>query len=123
MRQLPVGQNHFALVDDEDFPRLSRYHWMYRPERDGNPGYAVRNIKVDGRRRHQYLHRDIMDPPPGHEVVFVDGNRLNCQRTNLRVLTTAEARRHHRRRRDSASRYKGVYRHAATGKWGATIRA
>lgn len=34
-RELPVGRNHVALVDAEDYQRLSRYRWMLGSLSDG----------------------------------------------------------------------------------------
>ncbi|CEF49060.1 unnamed protein product [uncultured bacterium] len=50
-----------------------------------------------------------MTPPPGHEVIFLNFDRLDCRRANLKVVTTSEARRHHRVRRDSKTGVKGVH--------------
>jgi hypothetical protein len=117
MKRLPVSQGHTARVDDQDYDQLSKHRWFHKD------GYAIRNGKVDGQRRMQYLHREIMQPEPGDEVIFLDGDTLNCQRSNLRVVSKSQARVRHRRRRDSASGYKGVYWNRPTGKWAAAIRS
>jgi HNH endonuclease len=122
MKQLFLSQGQVALVDDEDHERFKVFRWFYRPERRGAQGYAVRNSTTDGRRRQEYLHRAIMRPEPGYEVIFLDGNRLNCQRSNLRVGTGTDARRHHRRRRDCSAPYKGVSWCAEVSRWKAGIR-
>lgn len=71
MREIPLSQGEFALVDDEDFPFLREFKWCYRPERDGQQGHAVRHRKVDGKDRLCYLHREILSAPEGHEVIFL----------------------------------------------------
>ena len=103
MQQVTLSQGQVALVDDADFPLLADFKWCYRPERNGKQGYAVRHAKVDGKDRLLYLHRQLMNPQSGYEVIFLNHNRLDCQRSNLRVVTTQEARQHHRVRRDSKS--------------------
>jgi hypothetical protein len=109
MEQIPLSQGQFALVDDQDFPLLSQSRWCYRAERDGRQGYAVRHRKTDGKDRLCYLHREIVGTvPPGHEVIFLNHDRLDCRRQNLKVVTKQEARRHHRVRSDSRSGVKGV---------------
>ena len=112
-QQLPLSQNRFALVDDADFPALSRSRWSYRAERRGSQGYAVRAVKIDGKYRKEYLHRVVAGTvPTGMEVIFLNHDRLDCRRENLRVITVSEARRHHRVRSDSGSGVKGVtYNH------------
>src|SRR4051794_5542615 len=83
MQTIPLSQGQVALVDDADHPLLSDFRWCYRSERDGRQGYAVRHQKTDGKDRLQYLHRQIMDPPEGHEVIFRNHDRLDCRRENL----------------------------------------
>lgn len=108
MRQIPLSQGRDVLVDDEDFPLLNRFKWSYRAERNGAQGYAVRHWKVEGKDRLCYLHRQVLPPPEGCEVIFLNHDRLDCRRENLKVVTKEEARQHHRVRRDSKSGVKGV---------------
>jgi hypothetical protein len=108
MREIPLSQGQAALVDDQDYPLLSEFRWCYRAERDGRQGYAVRHRKVDGKDRLGYLHREILPAPDGYEVIFLNHDRLDCRRANLRVVAKEEARRHHRVRSDSQSGVKGV---------------
>jgi hypothetical protein len=49
MRQINLNQNMVVIMDDEDFERFSQYHWCYKPERNGNQGYAIRHARVDGK--------------------------------------------------------------------------
>jgi hypothetical protein len=121
MQQIPLSQGQVALVDDADYPLLSEFRWCYRPERGGRQGYAVRNTNVGGRRRHCYLHREIMQPGPGQEVIFLNHDRLDCRRENLKVVSKEDARRHHRVRRDSKSGVKGVRYNAGTDSWSAYV--
>jgi hypothetical protein len=119
MQQIELSQGQVALVDDADFPLLSEHRWCYRPERGGRQGYAVRHAKVEGKDRLAYLHREIMQPPPGMEVIFLNHDRLDCRRENLRVVSKQEARQHHRVRRDSQSGSKGVRYNAESDTWSA----
>jgi hypothetical protein len=120
-QQLPLSGNRFALVDDDDYNRLSQFHWCYRPERNGNQGYAIRHAKADGKYKTQYLHREIMQPTVGHEVIFLNHDRLDCRHENLRVVTITEARRHHRVRRDSISGIKGITFNPESNSWSADV--
>lgn len=42
MKTIPLTQGQFAIVDDEDYERLSAVKWCY------SEGYAVRNAGADG---------------------------------------------------------------------------
>jgi hypothetical protein len=121
MREIQLSQGQIALVDDADHPLLSDFHWCYRPERDGKQGYAIRHQRADGKYKTVYLHRHIMQPPPGMEVIFLNHDRLDCRRENLKVVTKEEARRHHRVRSDSRSGVKGVRYNAESDSWSAYV--
>ncbi len=121
MKTIPLSQGKSALVDDDDHALLSEFKWCFRGERDRASGYAVRQVRVGARYRMRYLHRQLMNPPPGTEVIFLNHDTLDCRRANLRVATKQEARRHHRVRRDSRSGAKGVAYDARTGTWTAYV--
>jgi hypothetical protein len=121
MQQMPLSQGQFALVDDCDYPLLSDFKWCYRPERNGRQGYAVRHVKADGNYRTCYLHRVILPAPPEHETIFLNHDRLDCRRSNLKVVSKEEARQHHRVRSDSKSGVKGVRYNEDNDSWSAYV--
>ncbi len=80
-----------ALVDDADYDRLSRYRWSLsgraRPRRaERLPG---------GRQRAIFLSRSVVGVPPGdpRQVWHVNGDSLDCRRSNLTVVDPALLRR------------------------------
>jgi len=122
MRQIQLTQNKIALLDDEDFIRLGHYHWCYRGERDGKLAYAIRHAKDEKKYRTTYLHREVVgEVPPDHEVIFKNHDRLDCRRENLAVVTTEDARRHHRARKDSRTGIAGIRFNPDGGTWSAHI--
>jgi hypothetical protein len=121
MMQIPLTQGEVALVDDADYPLLSEFCWCYRPERNGRQGYAVRHRQVNGKDRLCYLHREILPAPEGHETIFLNHDRLDCRRENLKVVSKEEARRHHRVRSDSKSGIKGVRYNPENDTWSAYV--
>src|ERR1700733_6832209 len=62
-----------------------------------------------------------MQPPLGYEVIFLNHDRLDCRRENLRVVTQQEARQHHRVRCDSKTGVKGVGYNPECDNWSAYI--
>jgi hypothetical protein len=119
VKHIPLSQNQFAIVDDENYPLLSDFKWCYRSERGGKQGYAVRHAKANGKDRLLYLHRVIMPPGEGQEVIFKNHDTLDCRRENLKVVSKQEARQHHRVRSDSKSGMKGVRYNPESDSWSA----
>src|SRR5262249_55618305 len=123
MQHIPLSQGQIAFVDDDDFAPVSQYHWCYRGERNSGQGYAIRHDKDGKKYRTVYLHRAIMGPvPPEHEVIFRNGDRLDCRRENLRVVSKQEARQHHQRARsNSKSGIKGISYNRRPRTWSVDI--
>src|SRR5215467_14069297 len=123
MQHIPLSQGQIALVDDDDFAHVSQYHWCYRGERNSGQGYAIRHDKDGKKYRTVYLLREIMGlVPPEHEVIFRNGDRLDCRRENLRVVSKQEARQHHQRARsNSKSGIKGISYNQRPKTWSVNI--
>ncbi len=119
MKRIPLTQNQFALVDDEDFKELSKHKW-YANKRHGN-FYARRNAVVDGRTKTVEMHRVIMKAQKGQEIDHRNGNGLYNIKSNLRFCTCSQ---NHQNRKPigGTSKYKGVSFYKPTGKWVANIR-
>ena len=67
------------------------------------------------------MHREIMQAPKGRVVDHGDHDGLNNCKSNLRIATTAENRRHCRKIKAGTSKYKGVCLHKGANKWNARI--
>jgi hypothetical protein len=122
MPQIPLSQNKFAIVDEEDYPIFSEFRWCYRAERNHGPGCAVRHVKKpNGKDTLSYLHREVMGSPPDKEVIFLNHDRLDCRKANLKIVSKQEANWHHRARKDSESGLKGLKYNSSARKWYAFI--
>lgn len=82
----------YAYLDEEDAEH-ARHQWCL----DSSTGYAVRILHLgmrEGRqiRRKVYLHRVVLGltPGDGRQADHIDGDRLNCRRGNMRVVSHAE---------------------------------
>ena len=85
-------------------------------------GCAARNSsKKLGKPNKIAMHRLIMNPPDFMCVDHIDNNRLNNQKSNLRVCTQAENSRNRTTTDINKSGYKGVYWHKQKHKWYAHI--
>lgn len=116
MRRIPLHDRAgvviaYSLVDDDTFAEVGHLRWSLH-----SAGYAVRD---KGR---TYLHRVVMGLEPGDtlEPDHRDRNRLNNQRSNLRIVTKAQQRQNSRGRR-SRSEHRGVDFEHRTGRWRARV--
>src|SRR4051812_3277580 len=94
--EVPLSQGRVAPLDPDDHARLSRFRWCYRPERGGAQGYAVRHVKEGGRAGLSYMHREVARPAEGLHVIFLNHDRLDCRKANLKAVSKDDALRHHR---------------------------
>lgn len=92
-----------CLVDEIDYVRLCGRTWRVRSD-----GYVVSNLKVGGKARTLYLHREVMDSPLNLEVDHINRNKLDNRRENLRVATRQQNARNRRRQSNNRSGFKGV---------------
>jgi hypothetical protein len=118
--QIPLSQGKVAEVDPQDHTLFNEHKWYYRADRNHAPGCAVRHAKVKGKDRLSYLHREIVNAPAGKFVIFLNHDKLDCRRANLKIVSPHEARWYHQARRDSKSGIKGV-KSAPGNKWYASI--
>ena len=105
-------------VSEHRLAEISRYVW-----------YAEWHEKVRSSRaftlvdkRKIYLHRMITNAQPGQEVDHIDHDMTNNEDANLRLCTHAENVANARKRRNTTSRFKGVYWEKERQKWVAGIR-
>jgi hypothetical protein len=121
MKKIPLtgknGQGKFALVDDEDYEWLRLKLWNLDAY-----GYAVSSIKVNGKRKGILMHRWIMNTPADKDTHHRDHNKLNNQKPNLVICSTAENNRHVGVPKHNTSGLKGVSWHKTNQDWHACIR-
>lgn|SRR5512133_4011155 len=123
MKKIHLTQNQVAIIDDSDFDTVSQFSWcaMWKP----NPKafYAFRGYRRhDGKKRTMYMHRFIVDAPPGLVVDHINHNTLDNRRSNLRICSTAENIRNQKlHAHASTSGFKGVSFSRAIRKWRSSI--
>lgn len=102
-RWIALTRGYFALVDESDFERSSKFLWSFHPAgRNEDHFYAVAWINKKRTLLHQFImgSRDRID----HK----DRDGLNCRRQNLRFATRAENQQNAAIRSDSRTGFKGV---------------
>lgn len=101
-----------ALVDDEDYLRCNEISWCLHSQ-----GYAQGRFGIEL----TLLHIFILWFPT-YNIDHRDGNKLNCQKSNLRAATQTLNNANACKRHKSSSIYKGVSWHATTSRWMARIQ-
>jgi hypothetical protein len=114
-QSIPLLRGQTTLVDDDVYPELAQYRW-----RLNSSGYAVRSCKAHDKEIAVCMHREIMHAPRGLVVDHIDGNKLNCTRANMRLITQQENLMNRRCFKNNRCGYKGVTQQH--GKWHARIQ-
>lgn len=115
--EIPLSQGKVALIDESDLEIVSCHRWYCA--RRKHTCYAMTSIA----RGKVLMHRLLMNPGIDQEVDHRDGNGLNNQRSNIRVVSKHENMWNMSGHRDRKSRYKGlVYCPERAKKWMAQIR-
>lgn len=117
MIELQLTQGKIALIDDEDYARVSQYKWCVFKAH--NTFYAHRYVNRDGYYTNQLMHTLILNPRAGLQVDHIDGNGLNNQKSNLRAVTVRENAQN--RHMIKSSRFPGVHLDKQKQKWRARI--
>lgn len=118
MKQIPLTQGKFALVDDEDYEYLNQWKWY--AVNDHKMWYAIRNVKINHRKTTIKMHRIIMNPSIKEQIDHKDRDGLNNQKHNLRICNNSQN--HMNIKSRAKSGYKGVYWHVISKKWVAQIK-
>lgn len=122
MQLAALTRGKFTEVSDEDATYLRQWRWYC-----SNTGYAVRTTGKGSQKREFRMHRVIVERITGepildgYEVDHIDGNPLNNQRENLRLVTHAQNLRNKKAHSGSTSHFKGVSWDKASNKWRACI--
>jgi hypothetical protein len=116
-RRIPLTQNKFAIVDVEDYEKLSVGRWhLFEGKKNF---YAVR---TEGR-KNVFMHRRIMRSPSNCIVDHINRNGLDNRKANLRIVSNMQnCWNSDRGINKGTSKYKGVRMDKRSGRWYASIR-
>jgi hypothetical protein len=117
-KQIPLTKGKFAIIDDSDFERVNQFKWCAHKSKRSSTWYAIRH-GARPQRKSILLHVFLMNPLQGMKIDHIDGNGLNSQRHNLRVVTDSQSAMNKGKHRDNTSGYKGVCK--AENKWMASL--
>lgn len=109
------GEEFIVLVDDKHSHLLEKHKWFLRN------GCAAATISSNGLEESVYLHRLILQNAiKRHEnktkkrarILFEDGNKLNCQLSNISIQRDSK-----KSKKSKTSRYKGISFDQRNKKW------
>jgi len=107
-RRIYLSEGKWTIVDAGDYYWLNSYKWIVYGNR--NNFYAVRNsIVAPNETRPVYMHRLIMNPPPGLLVDHRNCDSLDNRRSNLRHATPSQNMQNRRKKKNTTSKYRGVW--------------
>ena len=106
-----------VMVDDEDYDYLKQFDWHVSKDK------CVSSAMGSHKNKRMLIHRLLMKAPDDMEVDHIDGNRLNNQRSNLRLATSSQNKCNRGARKDNRSGFKGVSWHKKNKNWNVRIKA
>lgn len=106
----------YAIVDAEDYARLSAYGWYLN-----SSGYARRS----GSGKAVLMHREVLGAAPFlfAEADHLNRERLDNRRSNLRWVTRAQNAQNKNAHRGSASTARGVWHDTKRNKWVGAVQS
>lgn len=121
MRLIFLTLGKVTKVDDDTWEWARHKKWHTFPNHDRGFYAKCAGRTADGRPTTVFLHRLIMQAPPGVHVDHIDGDTLNNQRSNLRLASRSLNKANGKVYRNNSSGYKGVHFHKREGKFSASI--
>ncbi len=120
-RRIPLTQGKYAIVDPEDYKRLSKYKWHV--VWGSMTYYASRNSRIGKKRIAIKMHREILDPPEPLVVDHINHKGYDNRRANLRPATRTQnaVNKSIAATSSGSSKYRGVVWHKNIKKWQAYI--
>lgn len=120
-RRIYLGQNHWTILDAEDYYKFSNIGWALGGYKKNF--YAVGGIKnKDGEFEIMRLHRVIMNPPKRRVVDHRNGDGLDNRRDNLRLATRGQnVCNKIKTRKKTSSKFIGVSFDKRSGLWAAYV--
>lgn len=118
-REIPVSKGLVAIVDEEDYPEISKFTWHAR--KDGHFYYPATWVGPRKTRKYVMMHQMIMGVIPGKKIDHIDRKPLNNSRSNLRHVDHRTNCLNTAMWASNTSGYRGVSWHQVRRKWRACI--
>lgn len=113
MKKIKLTRGREALVDDEDFERLSSFNWQCTEH-----GYARRRVS---NKVFSYMHREVMSAKSSETIDHRNSDKLDNRKENLRFCTPGQNAKNSNRK-PGATGLCGVYINNPLGKTGNGVK-
>jgi hypothetical protein len=121
MKEIQLTQGKVAYIDDDDFDRVSKYKW--RAYKCRYTYYAITRYEHTPPYSQVSLHRFLMDCDKDKVVDHIDGDGLNNQKSNLRIVSIQQnCSNRINLMKNNTSGYRGVYWKLPHKRWNSCIR-
>ena len=119
MLKIPLTGSVYTLIDDADLLLVSGFNWKpLKTKVESTTLY----VHAWNNAQSLYMHRLVYGAGPNDIVDHSDGNGLNNQRWNLRLVTDSQSQSNRGKQRNGrTSKYKGVFWDKSRNRWSATI--
>lgn len=114
---VPLTNGYEAIIDAEDVELADINSWQSLTDYRGDG--SIRAIYARNGRK--YLHRVIMQSPYGYQVDHINGNGLDCRKSNMRIANNMENGFNQKTPCNNTSKVKGVNWRKSHSKWEARI--
>lgn len=122
MKQIPLTQNQFAIVDDHWFDYLNQWKWLARWSKFTKSFYAVRWEGKGQDRKTIRMHRVIMNTPDRMLCDHVNHDTLLNTEENLRNVTKAQNNINRKIPTNNTTGVAGVFIRGDNGQYRAMLR-
>ena len=91
MKTIKLNFGFVALVDDDQFDRISQYEWMVVTDTGGTYARTHTLYNPYTKKAFEYrMHRLVMDSPQDKQVHHINGDGLDNRKDNLLVCSAYE---------------------------------
>ena len=109
MKEIKLTKGRLCLIDDEDYPVLSRFSWHLINDLSGGKKVATTFHRKNKKDVTIYIESFLIKLPSFEVVTHIDRNNLNNQKSNLiSVASFIPSGRRGKMKRQTSSKYKGV---------------
>lgn len=121
MKEIPLTQGLFAIVDDEDYGCVMQYNWYAHYNKNTKTFYAERTDTVSGKSRVVPMHRYLLGAHKSESVDHENHDTLDNRRENIRITNHTGNGRNVRLSPRNKSGFCGVWWNKKTWRWHAAV--